>query len=682
MVAASGLDLEYLFDLTDEGFCIVEVLFDAAGQASDYRFMRINPAFAEQTGLDDAVGRTAREMLPALEQYWFELYGSVARTGEPIRFAAGSTEMGRAFEVYAFRVDAPEMRRVGILFTEVTRAIAAEREQERLLAELRLERSRLAAVFEQAPSVLAIVRGPDHVLEMANDAYLALNGYRDLIGKPLLDAVPELRGQGFDKLLDAVVATGVPYIGREVPIWLSTTRGAPPEERFFDFVYLPLVEADSAGAPVRVGVIAHGNDITEQVTARRDAEAARERADRLQALTAALAATRTADEVADVVVAQGAAATGAATGMLALRVAGDATKATVLRQIGLPETILAEHGRFSVNDPAPAASCMRSGEPVFLETRDELLGHFPELHAIWDQLGSHALVTVPLTAVGKTVGAMSFTFTHPRKLDADLRSFYLALGGQAAQALERARLFESERAARAEAEAANRAKSEFLAVMSHELRTPLNAIGGYAELMEMGIRGPVTGQQREDLARIQWSQRHLLGLINEVLNYAKLETGSVSFAVEDVHVAEVLGETEGLVSPQARAKGLAMDVAACAPDLLVRADREKLRQVLVNLLSNAVKFTDRGGRVDLSCHSADGEIRILVRDTGIGIPADRLAAIFEPFVQVRNDLTRTAEGTGLGLAISRDLVVGMGGDLSVESRLGEGSTFTVRLPMA
>ena len=218
--------------------------------------------------------------------------------------------------------------------------------------------------------------------------------------------------------------------------------------------------------------------------------------------------------------------------------------------------------------------------------------------------------------------------------------------------------------------------------MSHELRTPLNAIGGYAELMEMGIRGPVTEQQREDLARIQRSQRHLLGLVNEVLNYAKLETGSVRYEVADVVVCPALAEAEGLVAPQARARGLALTVAECPADLAVRADPEKLRQVLVNLLSNAVKFTERGGAVRVSCVAAGDRVRIAVADSGIGIAADQLERVFEPFVQVRADLTRTAEGTGLGLAISRDLARGMGGDLTSESTPGVGSTFTLTLPAA
>ena len=250
-------------------------------------------------------------------------------------------------------------------------------------------------------------------------------------------------------------------------------------------------------------------------------------------------------------------------------------------------------------------------------------------------------------------------------------------------------LAESERArtdaeaARAEAESANHAKSEFLAVMSHELRTPLNAIGGYVELLDMGIRGPVTPQQRADLHRIQMSQRHLLGLINEVLNYAKLETGTVRYELADLPVLRTLHGAEELVEPQARAKGLRLTVMPCPDDLCVRADPEKLRQILVNLLSNAIKFTHEGGAIDLICDAHDdpgSPVVIRVRDTGIGIPSEKLDMIFEPFVQVRSDLTRTADGTGLGLAISRDLAEAMDGSLTVESTAGVGSTFTLTLP--
>ncbi|HEY0776932.1 MAG TPA: PAS domain-containing sensor histidine kinase [Gemmatirosa sp.] len=267
-----------------------------------------------------------------------------------------------------------------------------------------------------------------------------------------------------------------------------------------------------------------------------------------------------------------------------------------------------------------------------------------------------------------------------------LAVFFRDITVERASAAERERLLlDSERAradaeaARAEAESANRSKAHFLATMSHELRTPLNAIGGYAELMEMGIRGPVSDAQRHDLARIQASQRHLLGLINEVLDYAKLETGAVRYDITTVAVCDALAAAEALVEPQARAKALTLTVRACTPEVAVRADPEKLRQILVNLLSNAVKFTDAGGCIDLACAHDAERVRLTVRDTGIGIPADKLDAVFEPFVQVRTDLTRATDGTGLGLAISRDLARGMGGDLVVESTLGAGSAFTLTL---
>jgi PAS domain S-box-containing protein len=245
---------------------------------------------------------------------------------------------------------------------------------------------------------------------------------------------------------------------------------------------------------------------------------------------------------------------------------------------------------------------------------------------------------------------------------------------------ERDMLVRDAQSARADAEAANRAKGEFLAVMSHELRTPLNAIGGYAELLELGIRGPITPAQREDLARIQKSQRHLLGLINAVLNYTRVESGVVTYDLEDVPLDETLATCEALTAPQMRARRLTYHYGGCDPRLSVRADAEKVKQIVLNLLTNAIKFTEPGGTVTLECAAEGDRVVVSVRDTGSGISADQLERVFEPFVQVDSRLTRTKEGVGLGLAISRDLARGMGGDLTAESEMGRGSVFRLVLP--
>jgi PAS domain S-box-containing protein len=243
-------------------------------------------------------------------------------------------------------------------------------------------------------------------------------------------------------------------------------------------------------------------------------------------------------------------------------------------------------------------------------------------------------------------------------------------------------LVASERSARQEAEEANAAKSQFLATMSHELRTPLNAIAGYAELLKLELRGPITQEQREDLDRIDRSQRHLLSLINDVLNFAKIEAGHVAVDSTPIDLAPVIRSLNEFVEPQLREKDLHFTMARDIPDAKACGDEDKVRQILINLLSNAIKFTAKGGSIELQCHDDGQMLHICVVDTGSGIPADKLLAIFEPFVQVNRDYASKHEGTGLGLAISRDLARRMGGDLTVKSELGKGSTFVLSLPRA
>ena len=241
---------------------------------------------------------------------------------------------------------------------------------------------------------------------------------------------------------------------------------------------------------------------------------------------------------------------------------------------------------------------------------------------------------------------------------------------------------EERKKAEQEARAASQAKSEFLASMSHELRTPLNAIGGYAELLAMGVRGPLNAEQAQDIARIRRSQQHLLTLITDVLNFAKVDAGQSEYHITAVPVDEALRDTESMIAPQILQKGLRYAFKGAGKTAAVLADPEKMQQIVLNLLSNAVKFTDPGGTITLSSEFSGKCIDIKVADTGGGIAPEKVDRIFDPFVQVDRRLNQPVQGVGLGLAISQDLAKAMGGNVSVESVLGEGSTFTLSLPRA
>jgi signal transduction histidine kinase len=307
-------------------------------------------------------------------------------------------------------------------------------------------------------------------------------------------------------------------------------------------------------------------------------------------------------------------------------------------------------------------------------------GAAPERH--W--AGSRAPTAV---AERLTDGVSLTVLDRPVRVAALVSAVRAAMRARARQAEVR-ELIELRDRALADAERASKAKSEFLAMMSHELRTPLNAIGGYAELLLMGLRGPLTDSQREDLERVRRSQRHLLGVINDLLNFARLESGRLEYNLAPVPIASLVAEVTPMVEPQLRAKDITLEVPDTGSRLSVLADGEKLSQILLNLLSNSGKFTPPGGRITISAERslAVGDdpslVSITVSDTGVGISPEKLETIFEPFVQVRSDPAATREGTGLGLAISRDLARGMGGELVVASTVGRGSVFTISLPAA
>jgi signal transduction histidine kinase len=217
--------------------------------------------------------------------------------------------------------------------------------------------------------------------------------------------------------------------------------------------------------------------------------------------------------------------------------------------------------------------------------------------------------------------------------------------------------------------------------MSHELRTPLNAIGGYTDLLLTGIGGDVSPRQQQYLERIRSSQQHLLAVINDILNFSRIEAGRLQLEIAPVSLQDVVDAVVPMIEPQAAAKKLVVEQESF-DKAVVSGDKAKIEQILINLLSNAVKFTEPGGRISIVCERRGDCFELSVRDTGIGIPENEIDAIFQPFIQVGRSLTSKQEGTGLGLAISSDLAAAMGGELRVESKIDEGSTFTLSLPEA
>ncbi|HET9453362.1 MAG TPA: ATP-binding protein [Gemmatimonadaceae bacterium] len=333
---------------------------------------------------------------------------------------------------------------------------------------------------------------------------------------------------------------------------------------------------------------------------------------------------------------------------------------------------LSDAYRAAVEGHSPWPRDARDPQPVCIpDARAD--ASLETLRPVLDAEGVRALAFVPLVDDTTLLGKFMVYFDQPHQwTDAEMQ-----LAGTIARHVS----FAIARHRRdSEIREANRAKSDFLATMSHELRTPLNAIAGYTDLLDAGVHGELSGRQADALQRIQINQRHLLRLIDDVLDFAKLEAGHLHLEIEDVPVRETLESASALIETQLASKGIRFDLDAGDAGITCRGDRAKVQQVIANLLSNAWKFTARGGCVRLSWDASPSAVRIHVSDTGIGIDAGHIESAFEPFVQLNSGFRGRPEGTGLGLAISRELARAMGGDVTATSQPGKGSTFTLTLP--
>jgi PAS domain S-box-containing protein len=481
---------------------------------------------------------------------------------------------------------------------------ATEQLIERTEAAERAERQ-LEAAFAQAPAAVAVTTGPEHRFVLANARYTALVGRPVAPGRTFDEVLPEVAAQGYTALLDRVYATGAPHVSHEA-LALVDRGGAALEEGWYDFVYQPLTDGEGRVT----GVMQLGIDVTEPVRARRVIE------ETDAALVASESRYRTLTEAVPVQV-----WTAQPDGQLAFV----SERTTAFFGVPAERVLGTGWGAFVHPDDLPAAlarwrASLATGAPYQAEFR------------------------LRAAATGEYRWHLSRALS-----ERDASGAVTGWVGTNTDVDDERRALAEAQAARRAAEQANQAKAEFLATMSHELRTPLNAIGGYAELMEMGIRGPVTEEQRQDLGRIQQSQRHLLGLVNEVLDLAKVDAGALRVESAAVRAGDTVDAALALVRPQAAARRLVLsDACGGAADLPYLGDEPRVRQVLANLLSNAVKFTEPGGRVTVACAVTDAPpassalvpavpyVAFRIEDTGGGIPADQRERIFEPFTQVES----------------------------------------------
>ena len=560
----------------------------------------------------------------------------------------------------------------------------------------------LQRYMQQTPLPFAITRGAEHTLTYANAAFCRLAGVTnaDALGAAIATAFTATERPALSAILDRAFRDGVELLDERIDRSSGTASG-------WQCSVWPVIDGDGRAEAL-------GIEIRESSPPDAALELQRQVAEQML-----LGALRERGFAEDAEAAHRRAAFLAESGRLLAESVDQTSTLVALTKLALPTLgawcivdILEEHGaihRLGIYHPDPEKQKLAKVlEATWMPERDDPFGapamlrdartvaitgdievtlaataHNAENLHILRQLGIGSILTVPLVARKRLLGAITFVSAQPG-FSYSPEDVQLAedLAGRGALALDSAQVYDLALVLRRSAETANRAKTAFLAAMSHELRTPLNAIGGYIELIEMGLRGPVTREQHADFARVKINQQHLTGLITEILNFVRVGSGGMSYALSDVNCCDALKYAIGLIEPLMGLSGLVFDGISGDSNVVARADPEKVTQILVNLLSNAIKFTPEGGHISADCAALNDTVTLRISDTGIGIDKEKLEIIFEPFVQANVNLADRESGIGLGLAISRDLARAMNGDVTVESTEGQRSRFTLVLPRA
>ncbi len=560
----------------------------------------------------------------------------------------------------------------------------------------------LRRCMQQAPLPFAITRGAEHALAYTNFAFCRLVGAAngDTLGAPIDTFLTATAGQALTTILDRAFRDGVEILDKRLDASSETASG-------WHFSVWPVIADDgrteALGIEIREASPPDAAlDLQRQVAEQmllgalherglaEDAEAARRRAAFLAEAGRLLA--ESVDQSSTLVaLTRLALPTLGAWCIVDILEAGDSIHRLGIYHPDPEKQRLAQ--KLEANwvpepdDPFGAPAMLRDARTIAItddiEATLAATAHTPENLHILRQLGIGSLLTVPLMARKRLLGAITFVSAE-RSLSYSPEDIQLAedVAARGALALDSAQVYDLALVLQRSAETANRAKTAFLGAMSHELRTPLNAIGGYIDLLDMGLRGPVTETQHADFARVKTNQQHLALLITEILNFVRVGSGRQPYAISDVNACASMQHAIDLIEPLFGQKGITFDGIVGDPSIVARADPERVAQILINVLSNAIKFTRTGGRVSATCGASADTVTIQVSDTGIGIAVEKHESIFEPFIQLRESLSDREGGVGLGLAISRDLARAMSGDLTVESVVGKGSRFTLSLPRA
>jgi signal transduction histidine kinase/DNA-binding NarL/FixJ family response regulator len=535
---------------------------------------------------------------------------------------------------------------------------------------LQEERRRLRHLFEHAPGFVYFTRGPDHVVEQWNNAFQALVGGRDVAGKPIREAFPDVEGQGFLDLHDEVFRSGQPYIGHVRRLLLQRSPDEEALERYIDMVYQPIV--DEQGQVI--GICGQGNDVTGK---RRVEEELRIRSER-QAYQLELADRLRSLEAADDIVAAASEMLGRNLG--ASRVlyceVDDASGTFFIRRDwthpahGL-DSIAGEAGR--LDDLGPGLIAMlRAGEVVRVD--DVRLHSMAAAHApAFERIGVRANLSLPLVKSGRLTAMLSLHDVMPRHWSDDDIEKCQDTAERTWAAVEKAR-------AQAELQEANRRKDEFLAMLAHELRNPLAPISAAAQLMEMGRLDATRLRQTSQVIARQ--VKHMTGLVDDLLDVSRVTRGLVELHTSAQDIKGIIANALEQVRPLMEAQRHHLAIELPPEPAHVMGDGKRLVQILTNLLNNAAKYTPPGGQISLTAQVQADQVVVHVCDNGIGIPPELQQRIFELFAQAERTPDRSQGGLGLGLALVKSLAELHGGEVECRSEgPGRGSCFTVRLPL-